>query len=86
MTFQKLKGVQIRVNKKNIFPLVIVFLLGAFTMFLLIKPEERNEIYETTSLYKAVNKVYDATLLIEAYNGNALKNTSVELKAIILVI
>lgn len=62
-------------NKKNIFPLVIVFLLGAFTMFLLIKPEERNEIYETTSLYKAVNKVYDATLLIEAYNGNALKNT-----------
>ena len=63
-------------NKKNIFPLVIVFLLGAFSMFLLIKPEERkSEIYETASLSKAVNKVYDATFLIEAYNGNALKNT-----------
>ncbi len=60
-------------SKKNLFPLVLVFLLGAFTMFLMIKPE-REEIYEKTSLNKAINKVYDATVLIETYNGSAKKN------------
>ena len=63
-------------NKKSIIPIIIVFFLGAFTMFLLIKPEERRlEIYEKTSLNKAINNIYDATLLVETYNGNALKNT-----------
>lgn len=62
-------------NKKNIIPLVIVFLLGAFSMFLLIKPEEVPQVIEKTSLNKSINKIYNATLLVETYNGNALKNT-----------
>lgn len=61
-------------NKKNIIPLIIVFLLGAFSMFILIKPENRKEVFEKTSLNNAINKVYDATVLIEAYNGSAIKN------------
>ena len=59
-------------NKKNIIPLIIVFLLGTFTMFLLIRPE-REEIYKE-SLSNAVDKVYDATVSIETYNGSVLKN------------
>ncbi|MBR5370268.1 MAG: serine protease [Bacilli bacterium] len=43
-------------------------------MFLLIKPE-REEIYEKTSLNNSINKIYDATVLIETYNGSTLKNT-----------
>ena len=60
-------------NKRNLFPLVLVFLVGAFTMFLMIKPE-REEIYEKTSLNKAINKIYDATVLIETYSGSSKKN------------
>ena len=59
-------------NKKNIIPLIIVFLLGTFTMFLLIRPE-REEIYKE-SLSNAVDKVYDSTVSIETYNGSVLKN------------
>ena len=59
--------------KKNLFPLVIVFFIGAFTMFLMLKPE-REEIFEKTSLNKAIDKVYDATVLIETYSGSAKKN------------
>jgi serine protease Do len=44
-------------------------------MFLLIKPEERTQIIEKTSLNKAINKVYDATVLVETYNNDTLKNT-----------
>ena len=61
-------------SKKRLFPYVLVFLIGAFTMFLLIKPE-REEIYEKTSLNKAIDRIYDATVLIESYNGSSLKNT-----------
>ena len=61
-------------NKKNIIPLIIVFLLGAFSMFILIKPENRKEVFEKTSLNNAINKVYDATVLVETYNGSAIKN------------
>jgi len=43
-------------------------------MFLLIKPE-REEIYEKTSLSNAIDKIYDATVLIEAYNGSKLNNS-----------
>ena len=60
-------------SKKNLFPLVLVFLVGAFTMFLMLKPE-REEIYEKTSLSKAIDKIYDATVSIETYNGSAKKN------------
>ena len=61
-------------SKKSLFPYLVVFLIGAFTMFLLIKPE-REEIFEKTSLNKSIDKIYDATVLIEAYNGSSLKNT-----------
>jgi serine protease Do len=42
-------------------------------MFLLIKPE-REEIYEKTSLNKSIDKIYDATVLVESYNGSIIKN------------
>lgn len=61
-------------SKKRLFPYLIVFLIGAFTMFLLIKPE-REEIYEKTSLSNAIEKIYDATVLIETYNGSKLNNS-----------
>ena len=61
-------------SKRRLFPYVLIFLIGAFTMFLLIKPE-REEIYEKTSLNNSINKIYDATVLIETYNGSTLKNT-----------
>lgn len=42
-------------------------------MFLVLKPE-REEIYEKTSLSNAINKIYDATVLIETYSGSVRKN------------
>lgn len=54
---------------KKVLSYLLVFLIGAFIMFLLIKPE-REEIYEKTSLNKAIDKIYDATVLIETYNGS----------------
>ena len=42
-------------------------------MFLMLKPE-REEIYEKTSLSNAINKIYDATVLIETYSGSVRKN------------
>ena len=42
-------------------------------MFLMLKPE-REEIYEKTSLSNAINKIYNATVLIETYSGSVRKN------------
>ena len=58
---------------KKVLSYLLVFLIGGLSMFLLVKPE-REEIYEKTSLNNAINNIYDATVLIEVYNGSALNS------------
>lgn len=60
---------------KNIILLVVAFSLGLLVMYIGIKSTNRTQIYEKTSINKAINKIYDATVLVEAVNGNAVKNT-----------
>lgn len=56
---------------KKLFSYFLVFLIGGFTMFLILKPE-REVVFEKTSLNSAVNKIYDATVLVETYNVSLL--------------
>jgi len=63
------------VNKKNIIPLIIVLLLGAWGVYISTKPSQtRVQMFEKTSLNNSINNIYDATVYIESYNGSASKN------------
>lgn len=60
---------------KNIIFIIAAFILGALAMYNIIRPNTRVQIYEKNSINKAIDKIYDATVLVEAVNGNAVKNT-----------
>ncbi len=63
---------------KNIIQTIISFIIGALVMFLIITNlynPNRTQIIEKTSLNKAINKIYDATVSIETYNASIKKNT-----------
>lgn len=60
---------------KNIIFIIAAFILGALAMYNIIRPNTRVQIYEKSSINKAIDKIYDATVLVEAVNGNAVKNT-----------
>ena len=62
-------------NKKNIIPLIIVLLLGAWGVYISTKPSQtRVQMFEKTSLNNSIINIYDATVYIESYNGSASKN------------
>ena len=62
-------------NKFKNIGLIVFTLLLAVLMVISLKPKERIQLYERSSLNKAINKIYDATVLIESRNSNSLKNT-----------
>lgn len=62
-------------NKKNIVILLIILLLGTWGILVLISPNQNKiQMFEKTSLHNSINKIYDATVLIESYSGTSIKN------------
>lgn len=63
---------------KNIIQTIISFILGAIVMFLIVTTTynpNRTQLIEKTSINKSINKIYDATVLVETYKLDTLKNT-----------
>ena len=60
---------------KDIILVISAFILGGITMFLILNTPNNTKIYEKNSLSKSVSKIYNAVVLIQGYNGTALKET-----------
>ena len=67
---------------KEIIMIVSSFLVGGLMMYLLmtnisssIIVQDKTKIYDKTSLASSVDKVYDAVVVIESFNGNSQEST-----------